>query len=201
VQLPLSKHPLTDDVTTFRQEWREITPAIAGELLEHWNLGNQPLSDHVWRKYAADMKEGKFNTKNTQAIGFYSDGRLHNGQHRARAIVDTNMSQRFLVWFGLDEDAGDTIDQNKKRTPAQALARRGYAHSETIERAVRLLWAYDKDPDAIRYNTQTIRFHCQCTTAQNRFPLNRTRFPKAKAGSAPATTASFGCSSAGRIPT
>ena len=96
-------------------EMMTVTPELAQRWLEAKNTRNRNIS---WRKvaaYANDMREGRWQATHQNAIAFYKDGNLADGQHRLSAIVKASVSVEFMVWFGLDDKAAYGIDAHKMR--------------------------------------------------------------------------------------
>lgn len=68
-----------------RGEVETITPELAADLLSR-NMKNRPVSQQRVRKYMAAMVAGKW-LLNGEAIKISIDGRLIDGQHRLKAII------------------------------------------------------------------------------------------------------------------
>jgi len=91
----------------------DFTPERAAAVLTK-NEGNRKLRDGVAEAYGLDMEAGRWNTC-TDAIVFYKDGALANGQHRMEAIVLSGTTQRFIVVRGVNRKDGLTIDRGTPR--------------------------------------------------------------------------------------
>ena len=77
---------MEDTILNYSEEW--ITPEIAKEYLKK-NSVNRTLNPKRAAQYAEDMKSNNWQL-NGEAIGFYDDGSLSNGQHRLTAIIIAN---------------------------------------------------------------------------------------------------------------
>jgi hypothetical protein len=100
--------------------WELVTPATAAQWLADHNTRNRYLSELLAAKYASDMSSGDWQTTH-QGVGFDTQGRLCDGQHRLRAIQLSGTPQWLLVTRGLGERAIEAIDRNKARSLAHTL--------------------------------------------------------------------------------
>jgi len=98
----------------------KISPKKADEFLSQ-NFCNRPISPLTVQKYVRLIKAGKFYVTH-QGIAFDEQGRLRDGQHRLRAIIETRTTVSMMVSRGLTEEAALAIDDGRKRTDAQALS-------------------------------------------------------------------------------
>lgn len=96
-----------------------ITPERAAEYLGA-NLGNRRQRASVISRYAKEMTVGRWLTTH-QGIAFGWDGRLLDGQHRLRAVVESGISVQMLVVRGIDPAAFTLIDHGAKRDAGDAL--------------------------------------------------------------------------------
>lgn len=106
--------------TKLRTEVREVTP----ELAESWlllNTQNRPISQGRVDQYARDMKDGRW-TLTHQAIGFDTEGKLSDGQHRLAAVVQAGVAIPMLVVHGLDPEATAHVDTGRARTAGDMLS-------------------------------------------------------------------------------
>ena len=92
----------------------DITPEMAAKWLEH-NTRNRQLRDSVVRRYAADMKAGRWMVTG-DAIAFDKNGTIANGQHRLWAVFESGATVRMLVVFGLDPEVVNVLDDHLKRS-------------------------------------------------------------------------------------
>lgn len=102
-------------------EKKLVTPTLA----EHWLDGptkNRPISDVRIQMYAQAMRKGEWQYNPADAICFDTDGRLINAQHRLWAVVESEISQYFLVVTDVDPEAQDVMDQGYRRTAGQQLS-------------------------------------------------------------------------------
>ena len=108
-----------------------ITPEIARQLLLRNRIEFQrKLKMRVVNSYAQDMKAGLWQ-KNGEPIHLDSDGRLVNGQHRLRAIIESGVSIELYVIHNVDatlfdsgyrRNLGDQLQMNGVALPTTASA-------------------------------------------------------------------------------
>lgn len=114
-----------------------VTPAMAEQWLLS-NIGNRPLDEVRMRGYVDQMRKGKWELS-TDAIGFDTDGKLCNGQHRLWAVIYYAKPVNFLVATGIQPEAFAVIDTGKNRTTGDLLGIKGFscpAHKAAIVRFV-----------------------------------------------------------------
>jgi len=96
------KHPFLSkkDATSIR----EITPEVAEFLFTKFNTHNRPLDQRKVRAFAQAIRDRKWHTGAHDAISFYTDGTLANGQHRLKAIMDSGITIQYKVNVGVSLD-------------------------------------------------------------------------------------------------
>jgi len=97
----------------------KITPAIAAEWLKS-NTLNRPLRRQHVAFLAGEMKSGNW-LLNGESIKISEDENVIDGQHRLHACIDSGVTFKTTVVYGLKEEAFLTIDQGKPRTGSDAL--------------------------------------------------------------------------------
>ena len=104
-----------------------ITPDWAVDVIENRNPAEfaRKLRRPKIDKYKQDMLHNNWHAIN-QGIGFYPDGLLGDGQHRLHALVEVQMSHRFLVAYGMSRDAMSAIDEGTMRTDTDVAKMLGY---------------------------------------------------------------------------
>lgn len=97
-----------------------ITPEKASAYLAQ-NFDNNRSKSKGWvKELVKEMKNDLFHLS-VDAIGFDTDGRLINGQHRLTAIIESGKTQQFIVARNLRAETAQLIDVGKKRTMAQRI--------------------------------------------------------------------------------
>lgn len=104
-------------------EWYEqngytlITPELAQTWLYH-NIQNRSIRVKFVNDLIEKIQNGKWQPITLDAIGFYEDGTLANGQHRLTAISKAGVPVYAKVEFNIPKDAAITIDAGKSRSAA-----------------------------------------------------------------------------------
>ena len=99
-----------------------ITPQMAESMLQK-NEVNRLLNIKRARQYAQDMASGKWQF-NGEAIKFYEDGMLADGQHRLKAIIIAKTPIKTLVIYGMPRNV--TIqDRGRTRTISDSMILEG----------------------------------------------------------------------------
>lgn len=101
-------------------EIRDISPAIAAEMLATNANNNRRKSKHLINKYAADMIAGRWEITG-EAIKFDTTGRLIDGQHRLSAVVACKKTVKLAVITDLEPTVIHVLDTGKSRSGADAL--------------------------------------------------------------------------------
>lgn len=118
-----------------------VTPAIAEAWLEH-NALNRPLRLNVARRYADMMRRGQW-MQIGDPIRFDITGRLLDGQHRLKAIVDAGVTLELVVIRDLPTESFQVMDTGRSRTPGDVLSMLGYSNTAFMGAAVRMLVVLD----------------------------------------------------------
>jgi hypothetical protein len=96
-------------------EMMTVTPELAARWLKEKNNRNRPISKNFVDAYALDMIKGRWKKTHQNAIAFYKDGNLADGQHRLHAIVQSGVSIECMVFWGLDSSDAYGIDAHRMR--------------------------------------------------------------------------------------
>lgn len=123
----------------------KFTPAVAKDLLEKNNHGNRPISQKRVTMYAADMKRARWKPTG-ETIKFDTNGKLLDGQHRLRAVIESNSTIEMLVARNVPIESFKIIDTGKMRSQADVLAIDGVDHAlaKTISSGAILSVTYEK---------------------------------------------------------
>jgi hypothetical protein len=90
-----------------------ITPKMAEQWLEK-NTRNRPLRDATVKKYADDMRAGRWKLS-PDAVAFSDADEIVNGQHRLWAIFESGRTITMAVMRGLDPSIVNVLDDHLKR--------------------------------------------------------------------------------------
>ena len=97
----------------------EITPDIAEEMLKS-SSGNRPIRPSHVRLLSAAMRRGEWRVI-SNGIGFDLNGKLRDGHHRLTACIQSGVTFRSLVLFGMCDNAYEVTDTGVQRTYADRL--------------------------------------------------------------------------------
>ena len=118
-----------------------ITPAIAQQWLDQWNIDNRPVSKSNVTKLANMIRDGLW-LLSGEPITF-SARRLIQGQHRLLAIVEAGIAVESVVVWNAPDAAYDILDQGRRRTAGDVIAARGHTNANTVAGMMRYLWCYE----------------------------------------------------------
>lgn len=121
-----------------------VTPQQALTWLEK-NSSNRPLSHARIRQYVKDILDGNFGLTG-EAIRFFEDGSLADGQHRLTSIVKACKSVETLVVFGLSKSVAAYIDTGKSRSAGDVLCMFsgvGDLDAKALGTAIRMITNHD----------------------------------------------------------
>ena len=127
-----------------------ITPKLAEEYLARNTNNYRKINPSIVKKYAEDMKDGKWE-ETAEPISFSPSGVLLNGQHRLAAIVKSGVAVTMVV--ARDVEAR-IFDIQGKRTDAQYyrnLGIQGYAGSKAAGCLAGIVLANSLDFNAGKY--------------------------------------------------
>jgi hypothetical protein len=125
-------------VRTYLEE--TIDPGKAAEYLEH-NDVNRTIRPHKVTEYARAMKAGRWRV-NGAGIVFDDEGHLVDGQHRLKAIIESDTTIVLLVTRGVSPNVRPTVDEGIKRQFKDDLAMTGVvsAHANAALLRKILVW-------------------------------------------------------------
>jgi hypothetical protein len=101
----------------------KIDPRTATGMLSR-NVNNRPRNQGHVDMIANEITGGRW-ALNGQPIILDKDGFVVDGQHRLHAIVQAGLSVEVLVVHGVESSVFSTVDNNKTRSPSDALATMG----------------------------------------------------------------------------
>ena len=117
-----------------------INRAKALEYLSHELDHNRPLKPRVIREYKRLMQLGQFWSMDT--LKFASDGRLLDGQHRLRAIVEGELEVPLICVWGAPVEAMKVIDSGRPRSLADQLFLNHEPYHNELSSALNTHYAY-----------------------------------------------------------
>lgn len=119
-----------------------ISPSQAQAYLDAFNTMNRALNQGTVRRYAEDMKSGRWDF-NGATIVFSDSGVLLDGQHRLAACVESGIPLRVLVVSGVSAGSFRTMDTGSVRSFNSTLGIDGEKHSRILAGASKLAFNYE----------------------------------------------------------
>jgi hypothetical protein len=96
-----------------------VTPELAKEWLEN-QATNRPAVPRVIARYVSAMKDGKWITDEAMPLRFNDVGRLVDGQHRLRAVMEYGHAVEFYT-TKIEQQTLDLLHECRPRTIADRL--------------------------------------------------------------------------------
>lgn len=94
-------------------QWYDVTSELATFWLER-NTRNRALRQSVVNKYAADMRAGRW-MPSPDAVAFDTNNAIIEGQHRLWAVIESGVTVRMLVVFGLAPETINVLGDHLRR--------------------------------------------------------------------------------------
>lgn len=104
-----------------------VTPAMAQDWITKNTAKNRRVLDNLVMKYAEDIRADRWQL-NGSTIVMSTSGAIIDGQHRLLAIIEAGRAVVTMVASGVDDEAFETIDSGRPRTPSDILSIMGYEH-------------------------------------------------------------------------
>lgn len=127
------------------------------------NKHNRNVRQSKVDEYANAMVNGRWIEQTGESIKFDRQGNLIDGQHRLLALIQANLSIRFLVITHLEHEAFKVIDTNLSRSGGDILHIEGVKNGNTVAAAVKLFYSlsegYSASSQQSRSNLKLDNFH------------------------------------------
>lgn len=120
-----------------------LTPEVATSMLARKNT-NRSFRLPQLNKLKRAMELGRWEI-NGETIIFDEDGRLIEGQHRLKAVVESGVSIWSFCVHGIDRERFKTMGQGAKRTAGDILGIQGLKNSRNLAAALRWVYRYEND--------------------------------------------------------
>jgi hypothetical protein len=130
-------------------ERMRITPSMA-EVMLAWNTRNRPPSGKTIKKYADQMRDGRWHYTGVPII--FSTDRLLDGQNRLYACVAAGVPFDALVVFGSPDESFAFIDIGKTRTAANIFAIHGVKNHAVMASAIQWVNGYETERHGLMVN-------------------------------------------------
>ena len=119
------------------EEGMSINPIIATKLLEK-NTCNRPVNQRTVDYYAKQMKNGHWRL-NGESIKFSDTDKVLDGQHRLLAIIQSGVTIKCDVRYGLEDNVFTTIDTGRVRQASDVLSISGIENYQKIAAMVKFI--------------------------------------------------------------
>lgn len=165
-------------------ETMTITPEIAARWLGEKNHRNRNISQRKVDAYADDIVSGRWAATHQNAIAFYQDGNLADGQHRLAAIAKAGRPLDLTVWWGLDAKAAYGIDAHRMRATHDQIKIAGgddWVDRDVIATA-RMMMASAKGNTGVVSPQKIVEF---CRSHEAALTFAKDHLPKSRSVSAP----------------
>jgi hypothetical protein len=118
----------------------EITPEVAHVLYDRRNT-NRSIKLTQLNKIKRALEKLRWEI-NGETIIFDAEGRLIEGQHRIKGVLETGVALWSLVVVGIDREGFKTMGQGARRNAGDILGIRGAKNSRTLAAALRWVYRY-----------------------------------------------------------
>lgn len=136
--------PLTKKYTHQFSEVVDLTPRLAAELLAN-KAPNRNIKPRHLTRVEESVRKGKYIvTHQGLAVDWFD--RLVDGQHRCQAVVNTGLTIRTQITYGVDPAAYRYMDDLSGRLNSDTLQTEGYEGSSRIPGLIQLVRQYDEKP-------------------------------------------------------
>lgn len=140
-----------------------VTPEMAGRWLSENNNRNRKIMPRKVSAYARDMLTDSWQDTHQNAIAFYKDGNLADGQHRLAAICESKKPLELQVWWGLDDSSAYGIDAHRMRGTEDQIKIAGTADwiTKNIVATARIMMSRHKGGGTVMVSPQEIVSFCR----------------------------------------
>jgi hypothetical protein len=134
-----------------------ITPGLAKSYLQYRNAGNRNVSAASVKKYADDMRSGRWRLTG-QPIVFDTDGRLVDGHHRLTAAAEHHLTFQSLVVRGVQPETVEAFDLVRPRTASDVAHMGGVQNARSACSVANLILIHE------RHGIQCMKFSARHPT-------------------------------------
>lgn len=121
----------------------KINREKAVELLES-NSENRKVKNNLVNYLAHQMNSGLWK-QNGESIIIDKNGKIKDGQHRLKAIVDSDFSDYFVIAYDVNPDVFETIDTGKVRGLKDILYINGYKNEGSLAGTIQAIYSVEFD--------------------------------------------------------
>ena len=138
-------------------ELRCVTPSQAEKWLKN-NTWNRRLERRRVDRLVRELKAGNWRL-NGDAIRFYDDGTIADGQHRLTAVFESGVSIDSLIVRHLPREVMPTIDRGRTRQTTDVLKMAGYQNTERMAGAIPYIVGFLYYDDPMKSGTVPYSLH------------------------------------------
>ena len=121
----------------------EMTPELAAEWIEKYNVHNRNLRDWHVKRIQRSIERGRYLEGGENGITFDWDGNLAGGQHTLYAVKAANRTVRMRLTRNVDPAVRDVLNDNLKERLSDRLAANNIRNSVTAEALLRKALFYE----------------------------------------------------------
>ena len=129
-------------IASGRHTTMSIGPRVEARVMLEHNTGNRALTVGTVRRYAADMKNGRWLNSGEPVI-FSREGILNDGQHRLFACIEAGVAFTADIRFGIDRAAFTVTNSHNKRKPGDVLTILGERGARNLAAALNWINRYE----------------------------------------------------------
>lgn len=129
-----------------------LPPALCAVTLEYNTPGtaNRPMRQTDVTAYGEDYKARDWINTGDPFI-FSNEGHMINGQHRAKACVDSGVPIIVDLRFGIPAEAFPAMDTGRRRTGSDVVHMMGVLNAHNVAAVARLIIAYERGLPSANY--------------------------------------------------
>lgn len=120
----------------------QIDVEKAAELLKNMHP-NRKVSPALVDKYAREISANNWRI-NGESIVISNIGRVLDGQHRLRAVVESGIPIWTVLVTGVEEGAMNTFDTGRTRSAADIFGMTGHQNARHLAALLLLVWQYER---------------------------------------------------------
>ncbi len=143
VQAAQFRERLRKLIASGRHVTMAISPRVEAKVLLEFNTGNRSLNEAVIKRYAADMKNGRW-LNSGEPIIFSREGILNDGQHRLFASIEAGVEFTSDVRFGIERAAFPMTNSHNKRRPSDVLDILGEQNTRNLAATLNWVNRYER---------------------------------------------------------
>lgn len=137
---------------------QSIGPALAEEILSRNIDHNRKIVKSRVDSYAADILSGNFMPTDQNVISISNTGKLIDGQHRLKAVLQANKPMVCNVAFGCPEDDYRLLDRGAPRRSSDDLRVLGFGSTTLLASMAKKLLEVERKPKTACGTSEVTRY-------------------------------------------